>query len=86
MKLITLRNDFHDTETRVRVKLEGMGNPVITKSQARRARRALCGIDTCTCCNAIGLRGPQYLPSGAGFETEPDWMGDHYILIDDPRF
>jgi hypothetical protein len=53
MKTITIINDFHNTETRIRV-----GDDMsITKRQYQRARRALCGIQGCTC---GGDRGGRY--------------------------
>jgi len=51
--IITLRNDFHRSEARVRI--EGIpGN--LSPAQVQRARKVLCGLHDCTC---GGVRGPQ---------------------------
>ena len=56
-KLITLRNEFHNTVVRVRATMRGE-TAQINERQARRAKRALCCSD-CTCSGAIGTRGVQ---------------------------
>jgi len=58
MALFTLRNDFHNTEVRVRA-IAVDGWITLTPSQAERARKALCGIKECTCSGSAGTRGPQ---------------------------
>ena len=57
-----IRNDFHNTEVRIRSTL---GDELST-SQIARAKRALCGIDGCRCSGDAGERGPQ-----EGFELLP---------------
>lgn len=51
IRKITLRNDFHDSETTVTVRDE-----LITVSQIIQAKRRLCGRVNCPC---GGIRGPQ---------------------------
>jgi len=53
--VITLKNDFHRSEVRLRAE---EGEP-FTDSQIRRARRTLCGVQGCVCGGAMGERGPQ---------------------------
>lgn len=56
MATITLRNEFHGREVRVRVP-KGLPH-TLTPSQMRRVRRELCGLSDCTC----GIvHGPQWL-------------------------
>ncbi len=54
MDKITIRNDFHGSETRA-VPNEGYLSP----RQVRRIRRDLCGIPECTCGGVLSERGPQ---------------------------
>ena len=50
--MITLKNDFHNTETKVRLEL----GQTLTREQARRIRRRLCP-DGCQCAqDALGQR------------------------------
>ena len=60
----TLRNDFHGTECRVRCEgLQHIYHTVVltlSKSQAARAKRVLCGMHGCTCSDECGTRGRQY--------------------------
>lgn len=46
MKTITLKNDFHRTECRVRVADIGQS---LTKSQLYRVQKSLCGVAECRC-------------------------------------
>lgn len=46
-----LRNNFHNTEYRINLR-----GDTISSHQIRRAVRALCNSNTCTC---GGIRGPQ---------------------------
>lgn len=46
-----LINDFHGTEYRTR-------GGVLSPSTVRRIRKALCGIQGCTCGGVLGERGP----------------------------
>lgn len=51
--MLTLTNDFHDTEARVRIDVPG----AMTYRQYKRAWKTLCGIADCRC---GGIRGPQW--------------------------
>lgn len=53
---ITIRNDFHHTETTVRVPC---ATRRLTRRQVQRVRRTLCGIADCRCGGVLGERGPQ---------------------------
>lgn len=55
--MITLRNDFHDSEVRLRASV----GDKLTKSQVKRSRRTLCPNPDCTCGGELGERGPQDL-------------------------
>ena len=50
--MLTLRNDFHHTETRMDE------TKPLTKRRVRDIRRRLCS-DACVCGNWLGCRGPQ---------------------------
>lgn len=63
---VTLRNNFHDTETTISVKaLERAVDAYMSSegkkitSAARRVQWELCGIAGCLCSGFLGLRGPQ---------------------------
>jgi hypothetical protein len=59
---VTLANNFHNTETRVRTQVLDHGTHheiTLTKSQMSRAAHVLCGIAGCTCGGPAGIRGPQ---------------------------
>ncbi|MCP5415267.1 MAG: hypothetical protein H6961_11755 [Chromatiaceae bacterium] len=60
--MITLKNDFHNTEVRLQADI----GDELTPAQIRRAKQALCGIDGCTCSGDAGERGQQ-----EGFELVP---------------
>lgn len=62
-KMVTLKNNFHNTEIRVRASsvvtldlYRGEGTKA-QRATARRIRKALCGANDCTC---GVVRGPQY--------------------------
>lgn len=64
MKNVAIRNDFHNSSTRLRVRLvwhiRGTATIYPSPTQIRRARRQLCGISGCECSQyACGARGPQ---------------------------
>ena len=63
---VTLTNDFHNTETKIRWP-KGMPELFLTDAQARRVGNRLCGYH-CTCSGFLGTRGPQ--PS---FEVDGSW-------------
>lgn len=74
--ILTLTNDFHNTQVTIRVReLPHM----ITPSQHRRIYRALCGMSDC---QRGVIRGPQYHGgTRLEFETEPDIFGDPQLVI-----
>lgn len=51
-ELVTITNDFHGTEARVRA-------GAISLRTIQRVRKALCGIDECTCGGNLSERGAQ---------------------------
>ena len=55
-KRITLSNEFHNTKIEMVAQLDGQGNVWLSKGQVVKARRALCGIEGCTCGDAAGCR------------------------------
>ena len=61
--MITLKNEFHNTETRVRAQI----GDTLTVDQTRRAARNLCGISDCLCGGEAGQRGPQHTDEGRRF-------------------
>ena len=70
MTTVTLRNNFHNTECRVRPDANG----VLSPSQVKRVRRALCGIKDCTCGHGpCSTRGPQ--------DVEIDYHGSRTAII-----
>ena len=72
MRTVTLRNNFHETRVTLHVADDGE----LTKRQARRARRALCGMSDCSCGGNLGERGPQ--PGGVETEARPALYGNGY--------
>ena len=61
--MITLKNEFHDTETRVRAQI----GDTLTENQVRRAARNLCGLYDCDCGGEAGQRGSQHTDDGRRF-------------------
>ena len=51
--MITLKNDYHDTECKLRLKQDR----ILSAYQIKKAWNTLCGIDDCTCGNDAGMRG-----------------------------
>ena len=49
--MITIRNDFHNTETKTKV-IDG----IISESKLKRVEKTLCGMSDCTCGS---IRGTQ---------------------------
>ena len=70
-KMITLRNEFHNTETRVRAQI----GDTLSANQADRAARNLCGLYGCVCGGEAGQRGPQHTDDGRRFV-----LSDHLTL------
>lgn len=70
--MITLTNNFHNTE----VKLRAKAGDILAPAQIRRCRQALCGISGCTCGGNLGERGRQEVEIVATGENEiriGDW-------------
>ena len=53
MPMITVRNNFHNTECRQRLR-----GRELSRRQANRCRRTLCGVTGCLCGGIINQRGP----------------------------
>ena len=68
--LITLTNEFHNTETRIQVK-----DGKVSARVGRRAWSTLCGAKGCICGGQLGQRGAQY-HNGHGVQIEPDFDND----------
>ena len=66
-KRLILENNFHGTSVAVVVADDGL----VTKRQAARARKELCGIKHCNCGGELGERGPQTTASGQRIAFEP---------------
>jgi len=77
MRRYTLRNDFHDTSCNVICDglshIHGECEIQLSKGQADRARRELCGQSDCTCSGEIGTRGPQRTDDGKRLIVLPHW-------------
>ena len=75
--MITLKNEFHNTETRVRAQI----GDTLTGNQMSRAARNLCGFSDCVCGGEAGQRGPQHTDDGRRFVLSVDrtliYVGDH---------
>jgi len=81
MKTLSLRNEFHGTETHIRLSQfptssRHAGLYRVTRQQALRAKRALCGIAGCVCGGAFGERGTQPCP----FEIINETYDHEYVL------
>ena len=61
-------NSFHDTV----VNLYFPPGGILSKRQVTRARKALCGISTCTCGGSLGERGKQ--PRLRGMPADMGWI------------
>ena len=63
MRTFTLRNDFHNTS--VNVRCQGIQYTpyeieiTLSESQKKRTKKALCGVQGCTCSDETGMRGEQ---------------------------
>ncbi len=69
--MITLKNNFHDTEVRINPK-----DGELSAHQVKRARKVLCGIDSCTCGNEAGMRGH----NNPAVEFNQDWIDNEYVI------
>ena len=63
---LIVQNNFHETSVVV-VAEDGL----VTKRQAARARKELCGIKHCNCGGELGERGPQTTASGQRISFGP---------------
>jgi len=73
--LITLTNDFHNTETVIRV-----AHGLVSNRAGRNAWKNLCGVDGCICGGQLGQRGDQR-HNGAKVQVEPDYAGGDYSAV-----
>ena len=77
MRTITLTNDFHNTSVNVRCEVLSHIHNVATAypslNQIKKAKKALCGIDGCTCSGDAGTRGRQEI-DGIKLEINLDAM------------
>lgn len=93
MATITLKNSFHHTEVKLRVKMihafslstsdegrETAGGFALSSYQVKRAKRALCGVNGCLCSNDLGLHGPQDFFDNGVIHHERD--GDFSVDMD----
>lgn len=78
MTKITLTNDFHNTGINLI-----LADDTLSAHQLRRARKALCGVQGCTCGGIAGERGPQYLPDGRRFQIEPQQDGSAIVRAEE---
>ena len=67
---VTLRNNFHNSESYINVPQLPY---TISRGQFNKVHRELCGVSTCTC---GGVRGPQVSPDGHPLTFLPDL--DHW--------
>lgn len=60
--LITLTNNYHNTEARARVYPDAAGYTILTPRQIKRIGSALCGVrgGRCRCSGSVGIRGYQH--------------------------
>lgn len=70
--MITLKNDFHNTEVRLNPRNENL-----SAWQIKKAYKTLCGMDDCTCSDDMGMRGHD----NPEVELNVDWDFDknHYV-------
>jgi hypothetical protein len=63
MTTVILQNDFHNSSVRLRCEvlshIHNESTIYPTAGQIAKAKKALCGIDGCTCSGDAGTRGPQ---------------------------
>jgi len=60
MKMV-FRNDFHNTIATARAPMVAPSTYRLNPWQAKRIRRALCGVKGCTCGGDLGERGMGYI-------------------------
>jgi len=69
--MITLKNDFHNTEVRVNPK-----DFELSAGQVKRAGKVLCGINGCGCGNSAGMRGHD----NPAIEFNQDWIDNKLVI------
>ena len=57
MENVTIKNEYHNSAARIRVRTDG--ETILSRATVRRVRRALCGISGCDCGGVLGERGWQ---------------------------
>lgn len=72
---ITLTNNFHNTSINLYPHQTPLGM-VLSPSQVKRAKKALCGMADCSCSGALGTRGEQ---------PDPDPRDPNLILFREER-
>lgn len=75
--MLVLSNDFHRTSVRLRL-ADGY---TITESQARRARRELCGVAGCKCGGIVGERGKQRQPDGSEVDVDYTALAGAFAIV-----
>ena len=70
--LITLVNEFHNTEAKIRGTVGGK----VSRDVVRDAEKKLCGIPECTCSGYAGVRGGRYSIARTGHNL------DEYVVVD----
>jgi hypothetical protein len=69
--VITLTNDFHNTEVRLNPK-----DGKLSARQVKRAEKVLCGMDDCICGNEAGMRGAE----NPDIEFHEEWVDNKYVI------
>jgi hypothetical protein len=72
-KMLTITNDFHNTQTAIRAK----AGDVLTLRRVRSVQSKLCGVPNCTCGGTLGERGKQAF----AYEVEFDRGGVSGVRI-----
>ena len=73
MTKIDLTNDFHGTKHTLHVS-ETAEYIFVSRRQAERSRKALCGVSGCKCGGALGERGKQKRPLTPYSKRLPSWV------------
>lgn len=76
MKKVSLKNDFHNTEVTVAGENPYYNCIRLTPRSVQKAKKALCGIEGCTCSNDLGVRGDN---QGMEFDFNPNGTVDVYV-------
>ena len=76
MARIILKNQFHGSEVALNAK-KNKGTYYISKWQAARARRELCGISDCKCGDEVGQR---HMGNNNPYDVVPQLDGSCYLI------